>query len=224
MKIACISDTHNQRLLNMALPDADILLHAGDWTGQGSVLEVEQFNSFCGQVKDKYKYGIWATGGNHDFLAEKQFSLCKDILTNCNLMIDNSVELEGINFWFSPHQPWFYDWAFNLRRGKPLEEKWAQIPDNTNVLITHGGPKFHLATTVSGEDVGDLDLYNRILNLNDLKLHVFGHIHCGYGVDESISGIIYANSSICNEQYKPVNKALLFDYDAITGKIVQLQY
>ena len=38
----------------------------------------------------------------------------------------------------------FHDWAFNLPRGgKELREKWDMIPDDTQILVTHGPPKFH---------------------------------------------------------------------------------
>ena len=37
-------------------------------------------------------------------------------------------------------QPEFYGWGFNLARGGPLLEKWNMIPDDTDVLITHGPP------------------------------------------------------------------------------------
>ena len=37
-------------------------------------------------------------------------------------------------------QPVFCDWGFNLMRGQPLQEKWDLIPDDTDVLITHGPP------------------------------------------------------------------------------------
>jgi 3',5'-cyclic AMP phosphodiesterase CpdA len=39
----CISDTHNKHAAMMPLPDADVLVHAGDITIDGSVEEVESF-------------------------------------------------------------------------------------------------------------------------------------------------------------------------------------
>lgn len=35
-------------------------------------------------------------------------------------------------------QPEFGGWAFNLPRGTPCLEKWNNIPDDTDILITHG--------------------------------------------------------------------------------------
>lgn len=37
-------------------------------------------------------------------------------------------------------QPWYYGWGFNLPRGQALLDKWNQIPDNTDILVTHCPP------------------------------------------------------------------------------------
>lgn len=37
-------------------------------------------------------------------------------------------------------QPVFCDWGFNLKRGQPIQEKWDLIPDDIDILITHGPP------------------------------------------------------------------------------------
>ena len=37
-------------------------------------------------------------------------------------------------------QPWFGDWGFNLKRGEDMLQKWNLIPENTDILITHGPP------------------------------------------------------------------------------------
>jgi hypothetical protein len=39
-----------------------------------------------------------------------------------------------------PRQPVFCDWGFNLERGQPIQEKWDMIPDDTDILMTHGPP------------------------------------------------------------------------------------
>ena len=222
MRICIISDKHNHPLRNMNLPDADVLLHAGDWTGHGSLVEVEQFNNYCGQVKDKFKYGILCCAGNHELGVEANYTLSKSLLTNVSMLTDEAIEIEGVKFWFSPFSKWFFGWAWNLHPGKELEDKWNQIPEDTNVLITHGPPKFMLDTLPSGEAAGDLELYNRILQLENLRLHGFGHIHAAHGVKTSVSGMVYANASICTESYKATNKPLLFDYDIYSHIVTQV--
>jgi len=51
--------------------------------------------------------------------------------------------------------------------------------------------------------VGCIDLFNAMKRVQP-KLHVFGHIHEGYGKIGK-EGMIYINPTICNEKYAPVN-------------------
>lgn len=37
-------------------------------------------------------------------------------------------------------QPWYYGWGFNLPRGQALLDKWNQIPESTDILLTHCPP------------------------------------------------------------------------------------
>ena len=85
-------------------------------------------------------------------------------------------EIDGVKFWGSPWQPAFYDWAFNVPRGRQLAEMWALIPDDTDVLITHTPPYGILDQVENGELVGCEDLREALLRVKP-KLHVFGHIH-----------------------------------------------
>ena len=50
----------------------------------------------------------------------------------------------------------------------------------------------------------------QIAEFGRLKLHVFGHIHCGYGVHEDL-GVKFVNASICDEDYRPSNKPIVID-------------
>lgn len=43
------------------------------------------------------------------------------------------------------------------------------------------------------------------------KLHIFGHIHESYGT-HTTEETTFINASICNEQYKPVNKPIVYEY------------
>jgi Icc-related predicted phosphoesterase len=44
------------------------------------------------------------------------------------------------------------------------------------------------------------------------KLHVFGHIHEGYG-SWSSDVTTFINAAICDDSYRPVNKPFIFDID-----------
>jgi len=36
--------------------------------------------------------------------------------------------------------PEFCEWGFMKARGEPIQEIWNKIPDQTDILITHGPP------------------------------------------------------------------------------------
>lgn len=59
---------------------------------------------------------------------------------NLILLNDNELVFEGVKFWGSPITPFFHNWAFN-RHPEDIEPHWDMIPDDVNVLITHGPPK-----------------------------------------------------------------------------------
>lgn len=201
MKIVFISDTHGRHNL-LDLPDGDLIIHAGDVSSRGTRDEVTEFLSWFKKLDFKHKIFI---AGNHDFffeLAETE-DIKALISDNVIYLNDNGVEVEGLNIWGSPIQPWFNNWAFNRKRGKEIKEYWNKIPNNLDILITHGPPKGILDKTISGESVGCEDLYNTILEVKP-KVHVYGHIHEAYG-EESRHGVRFINASVLNVEYQMVN-------------------
>ncbi|MCA1609264.1 MAG: metallophosphoesterase, partial [Acidobacteria bacterium] len=133
---------------------------------------------------------------------------------NVRYLQDETFEIDGLKIYGSPWQPRFYDWAFNLMRGRELREKWALIPDDVDVLVTHGPPQKILdaAPTAHGfSNEGCEELRKRVEELRGrLLLHVFGHIHCGYGVEELL-GVKFVNASVCDELYQPVNAPVVVE-------------
>jgi Icc-related predicted phosphoesterase len=215
MKVACISDTHNQAK-DLVLPDADVLVHAGDFTSRGHRKEFDAFASWLSQLPHK---NIIVVAGNHDFFAEKfpleTKALFEGVRTGIHYLHDESVEIDGMMFYGSPYQPEFHDWAFNLHRGPLLKEKWALIPDDADVVITHGPPvcigdQVAIEGTLALESVGCVDLARRLQKLSKLKLHVSGHIHEGYGL-RTISGVKYVNASVLDRNYRLRNTPIVVD-------------
>ncbi|XP_010788446.1 metallophosphoesterase domain-containing protein 1-like [Notothenia coriiceps] len=77
-------------------------------------------------------------------------------------------------------QPWYYGWGFNLPRGQALLDKWNQIPDNTDILVTHCPPLGFLDWVPKKmQRVGCMELLNTVQRRVQPKFHVFGHIHEG---------------------------------------------
>jgi len=208
-KIVCLSDTHNcNEQINV--PDGDILIHAGDATIRGTLDEIVSFNEWFASLPHLHKIFV---AGNYDWLFEISNARARTLLdSSIHYLQDSAVEIEGLKFYGSPWQPRFFDWAFNLMRGAELAEKWKLIPDHTDVLITHG-PPFGILDEVPRqygiENTGCEELRKKIEIVRP-KLHIFGHIHCGYGRAEKF-GVNFVNASNCDESYEPTNRAIVVD-------------
>jgi len=210
LKIVCISDTH-RKYHKIDIPDGDILIDAGDiGLEHYSTNEIIKYNTWLGTLPHKHKI---ISPGNHDLYLES-FPEIGSLITNGKLLIDDFIIIDGVKFYASPWQPEFFDWAWNLpRKSLAIVKKWAQIPDDTNVLITHGPPSGILDTIrPGGENIGCECLLKRIHELKKLQLHVFGHIHGGYGIEtDTDRQITFVNASICTEKYKPTNKPIIIE-------------
>lgn len=206
-RIVCISDTHN-RQGKFEVPEGDLLIHAGDLTGRGTETEVRAAAGWLTSLPHRDKIVI---AGNHDFLFERENALARSLMTNAIYLEDSEATVQGLRIWGSPWQPWFYDWAFNLRRGPALREKWARIPEGLDVLVTHGPPMGTLDKTFDGREVGCEELRDRLAAMAEPpRLHVFGHIHEAYGVVE-VAHTTFVNASVCDLAYRPVNGAVVID-------------
>jgi predicted phosphohydrolase len=205
MRIVCLSDTHN-RHDRIEVPEGDLLLHAGDATARGTEPEVEAFLDWLAAQPHRHKVLV---AGNHDFLFEREPAKVRALVRDAVYLEDEGVTIDGIRIWGSPWQPWFHDWAFNLHRGAPLRAKWDRIPPGTDVLVTHGPPFGVLDRTDADEQVGCADLLDVIGRIRP-RLHLFGHIHEGYG-RETRDGTTFVNASICDRAYRPVNPPVVID-------------
>ena len=217
MKITFISDTHtNHGLIPMEdLPGGDLLIFAGDFMSSGynknDVLDfLTWYKSIPGYDKKIF------IAGNHDRIFENNPEHIKDILSDFPNIIYLQDELYGVydletnktlNIYGSPWQPEFYSWAFNLpRKGIELACKWEAIPNNTDILITHG-PAYGFVDTVKGREHDHLgcELLAERIQVIKPKIHVCGHIHSGYGV-QAVGGVHYINASVLDESYKYTQK------------------
>lgn len=223
MKMTFISDTHGKhehltsKAYNNILGSGDVLVHAGDCTNVGKVGEIKDFLDWFSNTDYTHKIFI---AGNHDF----GFELVHDIAPEykekgVHYLFDNEVVIDGVKFYGSPWQPEFYDWAFNLPRGEKLAEKWALIPQDTDILITHGPAYGMLDWVPSNQQVGCQDLFHRIMEVQP-KIHVCGHIHCAYG-QKYFNNVEFLNASVLNERYQHENKPIKLEFDVQEKKIVE---
>lgn len=210
MRLVLISDTHNFHLQMAQPPDGDVIIHAGDVTGGGTLKEVSAFFEWFQALPHRHKIVI---AGNHDFAFERAAAQAEALVPpNVTYLRDAGVEIGGLTVWGSPWQPWFYDWAFNLQRGSEIAQKWALIPEDVDVLVTHGPPHRVLDQTVDFPPMlaGCESLAERLRHLPKLRLHAFGHIHEGYG-QTTTNGCRFVNASICDVDYVPKNPPVVVD-------------
>lgn len=221
MKIVCTSDTHGQ-MSKVKIPECDLLLHSGDVSMRGYQWEVEKFLSEFAQAPARHHVFI---AGNHDYFFQDNPEDARKLLAKfpqIHYLENSGIEIEGIKIWGSPNQPWFYDWAFNFPPDvdsyrKEAEETWGQIPDGTDIVLTHGPPHRILdrvSRLVGGEtdpSVGCRYLLDRILQVNP-RLHLFGHIHESYG-EKILSGWIttFVNASFMTLKHDGHNNPVIFE-------------
>jgi Icc-related predicted phosphoesterase len=199
MNIVCISDTHDQHeKLNDILPEGDMIIHAGDISLRGNLAEIQDFVNWFSNLPYRYKIFI---AGNHDFALEKNASLV-EIPQNVTYLNNQQVTIEDITIWGSPVTPPFYNWAFMW----PLEKRrqlYKKIPDNCDIIISHGPVFGTLDKVKMGQNVGCPLLKARVEEIKP-KLFICGHIHEAYGSTTKDS-TTYINASIMSVRYEPVN-------------------
>lgn len=222
MKIVAFSDTHS--LPDKHFPrqfDGDVLVCAGDFTLEGEASVAERFAEWLAEWACGFTYGAVLIAGNHDLLLDRSRSKSIDNGTRLreqfrrlgiHYLEDESIALGGLKFYGSPWTPRFGDWAFMKERGLDIAGQWAQIPDDTDVLITHGPPENIWDTAhTCGAHLGCRELRARISHLPALKLHVFGHIHgSGGGRFLRANGAQFANVAVRDEGYRLVRGPQIF--------------
>ena len=204
IKIDCVSDLHGAYPV---LYGGDLLIVAGDLTACDRLDQYAQF--FIWLARQQYRKKV-VRGGNHDgfFTGVNPKEAAKELVGmggyDFEYLCDSACEFEGYKIWGAPWTPIFYDWHFMLNR-QDIAKKWALIPEDTDILITHG-PPFGTLDTVSPRRThrcGCEELASRLEQLQDLKLHVFGHIH-GSGLSYIKKGdTVFVNASILDEDYRP---------------------
>lgn len=209
-KIIAISDLHGNL---PKLPASDLLLIAGDLCPTRDHSIPRQFkwirDEFIPWLDSQCAVFKVFIAGNHDFVFESFGPEAgKGECAFARYLQDSGTEFNGLKIWGSPWQPVFCNWAFNLTEPQ-LSHKWAQIPDDTDILVTHGPPQGVGDTIEEGSKyLGSWTLTERIETLPNLKLHVFGHIHGGFGVYDFKQAKL-ANVSYVDEQYNPREKGWL---------------
>lgn len=182
MKLAVMSDTHLSHQW-LTVPDADVVIHCGDSLGHGNLSELMGFADWYAALPHKHKILI---AGNHDWVFQEAPEIARQVCEQRGIhyLCDQAITIDGWKFYGSPWTPQFCNWAYMLPRGQALAQKWAHIHDDTDVLITHGPPYGHGDKAPPNRVVGCRELLERVCQVAP-KLHLFGHIHEGFGFTRS---------------------------------------
>jgi Icc-related predicted phosphoesterase len=200
MRIVHISDTHNAHHSLHDLPAADIIIHSGDFSMAGTGKEVVDFVEWFGGLD--YQYKIFVAGNHDDCLSGKKPETIQRFLpAGCHYLCYSGIEIEGVKFY---GVPFFWKDDVNGR----IPQIMAQIPANTDILITHR-PPYGILDRTNNWAFGCPDLLQAVLKISP-RYHLFGHIHGAFGVDKFLE-TTFVNASLANEKYELVNSPFVFD-------------
>ena len=218
MIIDCIADLHGHY---PELEGGDLLIVVGDLTATDTVDEHAEFAKWV--QKQDYRSFI-LVAGNHDGFLYNGFHEGRRLGPKGRYLCDSGTEFEyldigsdGVTIVKRTLKIWGSPWTLTFPGINPkctaftgtesqLREKFDLIPDDIDILITHGPMKGILDRSVRGEECGSLQLILATYK-SKMKLHVFGHIHESYG--KLIDGpLTHINCSHVNEHYEPVNKPI----------------
>lgn len=232
-RIVCLSDTH-ERETGLVVPDGDVLVHAGDFTGRGTFPAIAKFATWLSKWPHTHKVVI---AGNHDMTLEDisdlksprymdgtrrlpkgqdttSRSIALRMIVDRGLVYleDSGATIAGLKFYGSPWTPAFRNWAFNLDRGsKGMLSVRTKIPSDVEVLISHGPPFGILDSTVDAMHQGCVALERRVFHLPAIKACIFGHLHRDGGQTVDIHGVKFVNAAICDDDYEPIHPIQVID-------------
>ncbi|OTA26310.1 hypothetical protein BTJ68_10544 [Hortaea werneckii EXF-2000] len=184
IRIVCISDTHC--LQPDHIPSGDLLIHAGDLTNAGTPVEIQSQIDWLNTLDFQHKVII---AGNHDTYLDPR---SRQTLTTAdrNAQLDwkdlhylqhSSVTLpfhsshRDLRIYGAPQIPACggHEFAFQYPRGR---DAWSEtVPEDTEILVTHTPPKYHLDLPAG---LGCEFLLQEVRRTQPL-VHVFGHVHAG---------------------------------------------
>jgi 3',5'-cyclic AMP phosphodiesterase CpdA len=163
MRLLHISDTHGKHELLIDLPKADVIVHTGDFTEDGTEEEVKDFIEWFSGLPYAHKIFI---AGNHDNCLYG--ANIEGLPNNVHYLCNEGITIDGIKFY---GVPMFLE--DDLEGNFP--ELFSRIPDDTDVLLTHQ-PPLGILDEQDGINYGDNHLYKRVMDVRP-KYHLFGHLH-----------------------------------------------
>ena len=181
--IFAFSDTHGM-YRRLSVPDeADILICAGDACEGFAPEQLKDF--FAWYVNVPAKLRIFVTG-NHDMVFDEQPEYARSLVPEGVMLLENdSVDFDGIRI--------------HSVAVRPYLKAPVTLPENIDVLVTHGPAYSHL-----DRGTGDKDLFLAIAKARP-KYHIFGHVHEeGLKRESVLGGTTFLNVSYFEELRKTI--------------------
>lgn len=186
MTILHLSDTHGLHRQLGALPEADVIVHTGDFTFAGAASEVRDFvDWFCHLP---YRYKIFIAGNHDDCLWSAKI---EGLPKNCHYLCGSGITIDGVRFW---GVPMFMGDVVSEKYGAMLDD----VPDDTDVLLTHQPPQGIL--DLSGKTHYGSPLVLQAVQRIKPEAHLFGHVHDQYGA-ENLHGTLFSNAAVVDDGY-----------------------
>jgi Icc-related predicted phosphoesterase len=206
--IVAVSDLHG---FLPEVPACDLLIVAGDVTPLWDHSLDFQFGwldtKFRQWLEEANAGSIVGIAGNHDFIFEKG-----DEVDTLELpwayLLDSSYMHLGVKYYGLPWIPKLQSWAFyadDLR----LDQKFKAIPDDTDVIISHGPPKGFCDRNLAYHPCGSLAATYAMRRVEP-KAFICGHIHEAFGSRQDGPTTVY-NVSYVDVDYQPQDRFTVID-------------
>jgi Icc-related predicted phosphoesterase len=226
VRVAAMSDMHGRLPPVEDIPPAALLLIAGDICPLEDHSLVAQHlwlrDVFAPWLDELAARGTVTAGvaGNHDFIFAAAVDSDVQIpMLNWTYLQDSETELAKLRIFGTPWVPHMPGWVFTAPKsygGDFLTERFAEIPEGIDILVTHAPPMGFGDMTLDGRREGSEALLHAI-HYKPPRLVLSGHIHEGRGISRiATAGRSFpptmANVSILNWDYQPIyGGVMLFD-------------
>lgn len=231
MKVAAISDLHGILPLYPSdywkdLNDCEILFICGDILPlniQFNMVESKQWliEEFKLWTYDLPVEKIYIIAGNHDAWFERNDMLAHSIFSKYdkatylkNEYVDytSTQDSKVYRIFGTPYCHIFGNWPF-MRDENTLASKFAQIPENVDILMTHDAPYGTSdicleGWAADGQHKGCPELRDAIITSKP-RYNIHGHLHSTNHGEEILNDTKVYNVSIVNESYKLVYEPLI---------------
>ncbi|UJR37932.1 hypothetical protein I4U23_030618 [Adineta vaga] len=184
LRFVCMSDTHNE-IGKISIPNGDVFVHCGDAVKhRTSARDLRIFNEFVGKLPHKYK--LFVSGNHCTCLNPQQPEESQKFLSNITYLQDQLIDIEGVRIYGSPWRPkrgcFYQAEAFGYDSKRIRNDKWSKIPEDIDLLLTHGPPYSIRDYNESTRDLlGCPALLDEIVTRVRPRVHLFGHMHSCFG-------------------------------------------